>query len=228
MTFEQKWLEYDYNPFIIFNEKGKIISLNTEAQFLLGFTTAHELFELAQTHASISFGFKTTFLQLNYGRYTFFGLTVGYDNEEEIGLKLYQSPSYKLSAKKPEGELVNIYSIVDLCIASNSINATTRFEKEYDPTIPDVVIDSNNLIKLLNRIYLLYKTDNETIKTKIFYRVGEHIKFDEKKYSLFSIEITAKNLHEEKLAEIKLFAQEHGLFIDTTKSITINIPMITE
>ncbi len=227
MTFEQKWLEYDYNPFIVFNEKGKITSLNAEAQFLLGFTTAQELFELAQTHASVNFGFKTTFLQLNYGRYTFFGVTVGYDNEEEIGLKLYQAPSYKLTTKKPEGELVNIYSIVDLCIASNSINTNVVFKKEYDPTIPDVIIDSNNLIKLLNKIYLLCKVDNEIIRTKIFYRVGEHIKFDEKKYSLFSIQISTQNLHEEKLAEIKLFAQEHDLYIDTTKSITINIPMIT-
>ena len=227
MTFEQKWLEYDYNPFIVFNEKGKITSLNAEAQFLLGFTTAQELFELAQTHASVNFGFKTTFLQLNYGRYTFFGVTVGYDNEEEIGLKLYQAPSYKLSTKKPEGELVNIYSIVDLCIASNSINTNVKFQKEYDPTIPDVIIDSNNLIKLLNKIYLLCKIDNEIIRTKIFYRVGEHIKFDEKKYSLFSIQISTQNLHEEKLAEIKLFAQEHDLYIDTTKNITINIPMIT-
>jgi len=227
MTFEQKWLEYDYNPFIVFNDKGKITSLNAEAQFLLGFTTAHELFELAKTYASINFGFKTTFLQLNYGRYSFFGLTVGYDDEEEIGLKLYQTPSYKLNTKKPEGELVNIYTIVDLCIASNSINSNILFEKEYDPTIPDVIIDSNKLIKLLNKIYTSCRVKNKQIKTRIFYRVGEHIKFDDKKYSIFSIEISSQNMQKEKFAEIKLFAEEQGLYIDTTKSLTINIPMIT-
>jgi len=227
MTFEQKWLEYDYNPFIVFNEKGKITSLNTEAQFLLGFTTPHELFELAKTYASINFGFKTTFLQLNYGRYHFFGLTVGYDNEDEIGLKLYQSPSYKLNTIKPKGELVNIYTIVDLCIASNSINSNIRFEKEYDPTIPEVVIDSNNLIKLLNKIYTSCLVENEVIKTKIFYRVGEHIKFDNKKYSIFSIEIASQNMQKEHFTEIELFAEKQGLSIDITKSFTINIPMIT-
>ena len=227
MTFEQKWLEYDYNPFIVFNDKGKITSLNAEAQFLLGFTTAHELFELAKTYASINFGFKTTFLQLNYGRYSFFGLTVGYDNEEEIGVKLYQTPSYKLNSKKPEGELVNIYTIVDLCIASNSINSNILFEKEYDPTIPDVIIDSNKLIKLLNKIYTSCRVKNKQIKTRIFYRVGEHIKFDGKKYSIFSIEISSQNMQKEKFAEIKLFAEEQGLYIDTTKGFTINIPMIT-
>ena len=227
MTFEQKWLEYDYNPFIVFNDKGKITSLNTEAQFLLGFTTTHELFELAKTYASINFGFKTTFLQLNYGRYSFFGVTVGYDDEEEIGLKLYQAPSYKLDTKKPEGKLVNIYTIVDLCIASNSINSNILFKKEYDPTIPDVVIDSNKLIKLLNKIYTSCSGKNREIKTRIFYRVGEHIKFDGKKYSIFSIEISSQNMQKDKFAEIKLFAEEQGLYIDTTKGFTINIPMIT-
>jgi hypothetical protein len=228
MTFEQKWIEYDYNPFILFNEKGKILSLNAEAQFLLGFTTTQELFELAQTHASHNFGFKTTFLELHYGRYSFFGVTVGYDSEDAIGLKLYQIPSYKLNTKKPEGELVNVYSIVDLCIASNSINAKAAFTKEYDPTIPDVVLHSNNLIKLLNKIYALAKTEDEEIRTKIFYRIGEHIKFDDKKYSIFSIDIASKQLQKENLADIELFAQEHNLFIEINKSISINIPMITD
>ncbi|HFB53860.1 MAG TPA: hypothetical protein ENJ67_03930, partial [Sulfurimonas autotrophica] len=96
MTLEQQWLEYDYNPFILFNAQGKILSLNAEAQFLLGSANAHELFELAKTYASINFGFKTTFVELEYGRYKFFGLTVGYEDEEQIGIKLYQSPTYKL------------------------------------------------------------------------------------------------------------------------------------
>ncbi len=227
MTFEQKWIEYDYNPFILFNQAGKIISLNAEAQFLLGFTTASELFELAKTYASFNFGFKTTFLELHYGRYTFFGVTVGYENEEEIGLKLYQTPSYKLNTKKPEGELVNVYSIVDLCIASNSINANATFIKEYDPTIPDVVLNSNNLIKLLNKIYGLCKSKEQTIKTRIFYRVGEHIKFDDKKYSIFSVEISAEMFQKENFTDIEIFAQEHDLFLEIGKNISINIPMIS-
>ena len=64
MTFEQQWLEYDYNPFILFDANGKIISLNAEAQFLLGNASAQELFKLCTSYASVSFGFKTTFLEL--------------------------------------------------------------------------------------------------------------------------------------------------------------------
>ena len=35
-TFNEDWIENDYNPFILFNANGKIISLNSEAQYLLG------------------------------------------------------------------------------------------------------------------------------------------------------------------------------------------------
>ena len=193
MTFEQQWLEYDYNPFILFNSNGKINSLNSEAQFLLGSVEASELFELANSYASLNYGFKTTFLELVFGRYKFFGLTVGYENDEEMGLKLYQMPSFNVKKPKPSGELTNIYTLVDLCISSNSINSKINFTKDFDPTIPEIVINSNDFIKLLNKIYSCF-SDNEESKTKIYFRVGEHIKFEDKKYSLFSIEISAKNM----------------------------------
>jgi len=226
VTFEQQWLEYDYNPFILFSANGKIISVNAEAQFLLGSTTAKTLFELAQTYASISFGFKTTFIELEYGRYKFFGLTVGYEDEEQIGIKLYQAPSFKLSTKKPEGELTNIFTITDLCIATNSINSKTTYTKSYDPTIPEVVVNSNLLIKILNKMYSCVN-DNKTVNTKVFYRIGEHIKFEEKKYSIFSITISAEDIDEKKSRELKALAESSNYYVEISKALTINIPMIT-
>jgi len=227
MTFEQQWIEYDYNPFILFSASGKIISLNAEAQFLLGATTPAELFTLAQTYANISFGFKTSFIDLEYGRYKFFGVTVGYENEDEIGIKLYQMPSMKLNTKKPEGELTNIFTITDLCISTNSIASTIEYTKSYDPTIPDVVINSNLLIKVLNKIYHCFN-ENTAIDTKVFYRIGEHVKFEEKKYSIFSISISAQEMNKTKSTEVKTFAQNNGFYIDIeNQSITLNIPMIT-
>jgi len=227
MTLEQQWLEYDYNPFILFNAEGRIVSLNAEAQFLLGAANAHELFELAKTYASINFGFKTTFVELEYGRYKFFGLTVGYENEEEIGIKLYQAPTLKLNATKPNGELTNIFTIVDLCIATNSINSDTVFRKDYDPTIPDVIIDSNKLIKLLNKTYEYFK-DNEFVLTKVFFRIGEHIKFEDKKYSIFSISIQGENIDAAKKDELDMLAKSNNFYIDISdKKVTINLPMIT-
>ncbi len=227
MTLEQQWLEYDYNPFILFNANGKIVSLNSEAQFLLGATTAHEIFELAKTYASINFGFKTTFVELEYGRYKFFGVTIGYEDEEQIGIKLYQAPSYKLNAAKPDGKPTNIFTIIDLCIATNSINTDITFKKDFDPAIPDVIIDSNNLIKLLNKVYE-YFYDNEIILTKVFYRVGEHIKFEEKKYSIFSISVHAKEANEHMVNELEIIAKNSNFYIDISQEqVTINLPMIS-
>ena len=57
-----------------------------------------------------------------------------------------------------------------------------RYIKEFDPTIPEIIIDSNNFIKVLNKIYACF-IENEDIYTKIYYKVGEHVKFGDKKYS---------------------------------------------
>ena len=226
MTFEQQWLEYDYNPFVLFSSKGKVISLNSEAQFLLGAITTDELFNLATTYANLSFGFKTTFIELVFGRYNFFALTVGYENDDEIGIKLYQTPSFKLSKPKLVGELINIYTLVDLCISTNSINSKIEFIKDFDPTIPEIIIDSNNFIKTLNYIYDCF-IENKKIRTKIFYRVGEHIKFEDKKYSIFSIEVNADNIDKEKTNKLEVFTANRSFYVDIKKNITINIPMIT-
>lgn len=225
MTFEQQWIEYDYNPFVLFSSSGKILSLNSEAQFLLGSITTEELFSLATTYASISFGFRTTFLELDFGRYKFFAITVGYENDEAIGIKLYQSPSFKLNKPKPVGDVTNIYALVDLCILTYSINSKIIFEKDFDPTIPEIIIDSNNFIKILNKVYSCYEK-NEKILTKIFYRVGEHIKFEDKKYSIFSVEVNAQNIDEERVNELKVLAANANFYIDIKKKIIINIPMI--
>lgn len=227
MTFEQQWLEYDYNPFIVFSSAGKVISLNSEAQFLLGAVTPSELFELAMSYANVTFGFKTTFLDLEFGRYKFFGLTVGYEDENEIGIKLYQAPTFKMNKPKPEGQLTNIYTLIDLCISTNSISSGIVYEKDFDPTIPDIIINANNFIKLLNKTYLCFN-DNTTILTKVFYRIGEHIKFEKKKYSLFSVEISADNFNETKLQELKVLAEQSHFYININTKITINIPMITD
>lgn len=226
MTFEQKWIEYDYNPFILFSSEGKILSLNSEAQFLLGSASSSELYELATTYANITFGFKTTFIELEFGRYKFFALSVGYENEDEIGIKFYQTPSFKLNKSKPSGQLTNIYTLVDLCISTNSISSKTLFSKEFDPTIPEIIIDANSFIKLLNKIYSCFD-ENKQINTKIFYRIGEHIKFEEKKYSIFSIEISADNLNKKRANELEIQASNTSFYIDISKKITLNIPMIT-
>lgn len=228
MTFEQQWIEYDYNPFVLFSSTGKIISLNNEAQYLLGSVDKNTLFEIATAHASTSFGFKTTFLELEFGRYRLFGITVGYENESEIGIRFYQQPTLKFSAPKPTGELINVYTLIDLCVSTSSIGSNITYLKDLDPTIPEIRLHPDNFIKLLNKIYQGYK-ESENITTKLFYRVGEHIKFEEKKYSLFTIEIVGEEFCKKFVSEIELLAKENNLYsLFKESSVSINIPMITD
>jgi nitrogen-specific signal transduction histidine kinase len=228
MTFDQQWIEFDFNPFILFNASGKIVSLNTEAQYLLGAVEASAVYKIATTYASSSFGFKTTFLELEFGRFKFFGITVGYEDEEHIGIRLYQLPSFQFTKQKPEGQLVNVYTLIDLCISSNSIGAQTRFLKELDPTIPEIRLQTELFIKLLNKIYVAM-AGNEKITTRLFFRVGEHIKFEGEKYSLFSIEIISDTVARRYLPDISHLAEENNLFVDVKdQRITINVPMIVK
>ncbi|KFN40751.1 MAG: hypothetical protein JU82_01155 [Sulfuricurvum sp. MLSB] len=228
MTFDQQWIEFDFNPFILFNASGKIVSLNTEAQYLLGAVEASAVYKIATTYASSSFGFKTTFLELEFGRFKFFGITVGYEDEEHIGIRLYQLPSFQFTKQKPEGQLVNVYTLIDLCISSNSIGTQTRFLKELDPTIPEIRLQTELFIKLLNKIYVAM-TGNEKITTRLFFRVGEHIKFEGEKYSLFSIEIISDTVIRRYLPDISHLAEENNLFVDVKdQRITINVPMIVK
>jgi hypothetical protein len=228
MTFDQQWIEYDFNPFILFNSGGKIVSLNTEAQYLLGAIEASAIYKIATTYANSSFGFKTTFLELEFGRFKFFGITVGYEDEEKIGIRLYQLPSFQFTAQKPNGQLVNVYTLIDLCISSNSIGSSTKYPKELDPTIPEIRLHTEIFIKLLNKIYMSMN-GNEKILTRLFFRVGEHIKFEGEKYSLFSIEISADTITRKYLPEITHLAEENNLFVDQKENkITINVPMIVK
>ena len=229
MTFEQQWIEYDFNPFILFDSSGKIVSLNAEAQFLLGSSNTATIFEIATLHASQNFGFKTTFMDLEFGRYKFFGITVGYENEDQLGIRLYQVPSYHFSKPKIDsGEIVNVYTLIDLCISTNSISSKATFLKDLDPSIPDVRLNTNLFVKLLNRIYSVC-LDSDEITTKLFFRVGEHIKFDNKKYSLFTIMISSSNIDLSKSSSIDQLAEQNSVSVDIKDNyVSVNIPLITD
>ncbi|MBE0495031.1 MAG: hypothetical protein IBX45_01340 [Campylobacterales bacterium] len=186
MQFLEKWIEHDYNPFIIFDASGKVKSLNQEAQYLLGEVSTKEIFDIAGAYAAITYGFKTTILDLEFGSYRFYGITVGYESEEEIGVKLYKYATQKFSTIQEYGEPVNLYTLLDLCISATSTGQNTQFKKEFDPTFPDLRLQIDGFTKLLNKTYASFKHASK-ITTKLSLKTGEHIRFKEKKYPIFTI-----------------------------------------
>ena len=206
MSFLEQWVEHDYNPFIVFDSNGKVTSLNQEAQYLLGEVTPKEIFDIAGAYANITYGFKTTILDLEFGAYKFYAITVGYQDEHQIGIKLYKYATQKFTTIEEYGEPVNIYALLDLCISASSTFGSAVFRKEFDPTFPDLRLKIDGFTKLLNKTYQSYKMSSK-ITTKLALKTGEYIRFNQKKYPIFVITIEAEERDKTHESEIETIAQ---------------------
>lgn len=226
MTLEQEWIENDLNPFILFDSKGKVKSLNTEAQFLLGHINASRLFELATTYASPSFGFKTSMVDFDFDHFHFYALTVGYLDEESIGIRLYTKPKQIPGNLSIEGEKVNIYTLIDLCIASKSISSTRAFTKQFDPSIPELHINTELFIQALNKLFDLTVGK---VFVSVNVKVGEAMRIAEKKYPLLDVLVNADAFEENEFHMIEEICANEMLMFNSSGSIcSISLPMVVK
>lgn len=191
MSFYENWVELDLNPILSFSAQGKILFSNQEAQFLLNRIHQKEIYDLALRYAPASYGFETTYLDLSIKNYTFYAITVGYENEDEIYIKLYKSTMVKKQKKlsSKNASLTNIFTLVDLCISTKKTKNDLKYIKNYDPSIPEFKLVASEFLKLLNSIYDSIENAS-MVTTSVKLKIGEYIKIDEKKYSLISVEIT--------------------------------------
>ena len=225
MSFFEEWVELDLNPILSFSSSSKILYSNLEAQFLLNRIKPKERFDLALTYAPKTFGAQTSYIDLTIKNYTFYAITVMYENEDEIHMKLYKSAMVKKESKLNIKNIntTNIFTLVDLAISTSKIKNDINFTKNYDPSIPEFKLDAGSFIKTLNQIFEVFK-NKDSVSCSILLKIGEYIKIDNKKYSLISVEISAN----EKSDFSSLNIKETSSFIltsDETK-ITIDLPLI--
>jgi len=225
MNFFEDWVELDLNPVITFSSTSKILYTNSEAQFLLNRIKQKELYDIALQYAPKSFGAQTSYIDLTMQNYTFYAVTVKYDNEDEIHMKLYKSAMVKkestLNIKNINS--TNIFTLVDLAISTNKIKTNTIYSKNYDPSIPEFKLDASLFIKTLNQIFDAF--DGSTnIECSILLKIGEYIRIDGKKYSLIAVDITSNKEAIKELLQYK----EDSSFILTCKEnkVSIDLPLI--
>jgi len=226
MNFFEDWVELDLNPIISFSSTSKILYTNCEAQFLLNRIKPKELYNIALRYAPKSFGAETSYIDLTIQNYTFYAITVTYENEDEIHIKLYKSAMVKKESKLNIKNInsTNIFTLVDLAISTNKIKTDTLYTKNYDPSIPEFKLDASLFIKTLNQIFEAFSGSTD-IYCSILLKIGEYIKIEGKKYSLIAVEITSNKKARKELLQYK----EDCSFILTCEEnkVIIDLPLIT-
>ncbi len=218
--FLEEWIENDINPFIIFDKVGKVVHLNREAQYLLADVSPKEIFSLCQTYANYTYGFRTTDLDLKYGHMKFYAITIGYLDDDLIGIKLYNAPSKKINILSQKAETANIYLLLDLCINASLTNSKAKIQNEWDPTFPELKLCIKDFTTVLNNIYKLY-FESSTILTRLFLQTGEYIKYEGNKFPIFIIEIQGDKFQEEGIYEIERKSEDMNLTVFHSKNKTI-------
>ncbi len=227
----KNWLEYDYNPFFVFGSSGEVVYLNRSAELLSGYEPVKTFSDLALSYASIDFGYKTTFMPLSFGKFSFFAITVGYEDESHIGIKLYQSPAGKepSTAKLKSYENTNVYVLIDINIAlAKSRLSQTEFKNEFDPSIPEFRLSQNDFSKVLRRAYDTFGADNSTLTTVLKLKTGEFLYVQGERYPLIEVVISGQNRDSSDDAAIESLSG--GINIGThfeAASLSLEVPMVT-
>jgi hypothetical protein len=228
MVDYDSWLEYDLNPFLLFDKNGKVISLNQEANYLLNKIDAKKIFNLALSYAPSSYGFETTFITLDLGRFNFFAITIGYQDENRIGIKLYKEVDAKKEIKHSFGELTNFYTVIDLSLSATFLGKDIKVIKEFDPTIPQLRININDFVKLFSKILESYQCE-DSIRVLFRLKTGEYIKLNNIKYQVVELKVIGTNRDNSYDKNISFLASDLGVypFIKDTE-VSIELPLIKD
>lgn len=224
----KEWIEHDYNPYILYTKEGAVSYLNHSAEVLLSYVDKRTFFDLAISYAPVSFGYKTSFVSLDFSKFNFFALTVGYESEEFIGIKLYQNPGEKSDKKENLNyELSNIYLLVELNITTTKTRCKAQFISEFDPTLPEFRLSQNRFSTLLRKVYEAFEHSNK-ITTSLKLKTGEYINIDSKKHQLIELSIKGDSLELDSMSSINSIASD--IYVSAEKRgnncIKIDIPMI--
>lgn len=226
MALFEKWVDVDLNPVITFTSAGRISYSNSEAQFLLSRISQKELFDLTVQYASQTYGINTTYIDLQLKNYVFYAITVMYENEDEIHMKLYKSATVKKDKKLTTSNTntTNIFTLVDLAISTNKTKSSVNYIKNYDPSIPEFRLNASAFIKVLNQVFESFDSSS-TLYCSILLKIGEYIRIEGKKYPLISVEISADERYE--FSELKSKEFELFIVICENNKVTIDLPLIS-
>lgn len=226
--FCEELIEHDLNPFMMFNSAGKLDYYNKEAEFLLSYVSSREIYDLAISNAPLSFGFKRSFVSLHYERNIFYAILVGYLDEDKLGIKLYKevSDSAKLDINEKKTQ-INLFTILNLSRNSTLSQSNVTITELYDPSIPDIKLNVEKFLNLLNHAFRCYHEAKE-LSLKVFLKIGETMLLEGKKYPICSIKFQSFDTKTKDSSLLFIRAKEAGVSLFVKDDfIMIEFPLIT-
>ena len=224
----QSFVEWDNSPFILFSNQGKILYLNNSAELLFGAVSNKELYDLALAYASAGFGYKTTSISLTYDTFMFHAITVGYEDEEQISLRLYHTPHVQPTRKMQTDRLIStdINVLLEANIALFKTKNSNPLTLLADQDLPMFKMDQNNFSKLLRKVLDSFRS-SDSIDISLKLLIGQHVIINEKKEALVGLLIRANGRYVDMDEEIQTLAANSQIkSILKEHSITLEIPLI--
>ncbi len=222
------FLENDSNPFILFTNQGKIKYLNTSAELLMGSCQPKDIFKIALTHAPKTFGSQKTALNLSFNSFEFYGINVLYDDEEYIGIHLYNKPLAKID----DNSLLEGYTLTDINVLLQAnielfnINYKGEIKLLTDYDIPQFQIHQNNFSLLLRNVFTQFE-ESTKLEILIKIKLGERVVVKNERYSIIIIQLKSNRRKESIDREIELLAHKNHINIHFKKQeIILEIPAI--
>jgi hypothetical protein len=224
--FYEKLLEYDLNPYFIFNSNGRITKFNKEAEFLLNYVGAKELFQLAVDNASQDFGFSQKYIPLKFNKHEYYAILVGYTSDEEIALRLYKAVSNQSNTIiNDKLKLVNIFSLIELSKNTTLLSSHLKINEIYDISLPEMKININEFLLCLNDCFKYFSNDKE-ITLKVRMKIGEYEIINNTKYKIISLEFSTNHTIEcNRILEEKATKANANIFINQNK-LKLELPII--
>lgn len=222
------FIENDSNPFILFSNSGKIKYLNNSAELLMGACQPKELFEIALAYAPKSFGYHKTVIELSFGSFEFYGINILYENEEVLGMHLYNKPMAKID----DTSLLNGYTLtnINVLLQANIELFNIKYKGDIklltDYEIPQMQIHQNNFSLLLRNLFSQFE-NIEKLEITLKIKLGERIVVKERRYSIIVLQLKSNNRNNEQDKELELLALQNHINIHFKKNdALLEIPAI--
>jgi len=223
----------DLNPFLLFDSDGKLVDYNTSAEFLLNDITIDELYSLALTYASKSYGINNQYIELKYSSDSYYAVSVGYIDDINIALRLFKIIEHnqikdlqenKSIYQTEDFEDVNLFSLIDISKSSTLLQSDIKTVEDYDISIPEIKLKINSFILLLNSCFSHFK-DHKLLIIIIRIKLGEYQMIDNKRHSIISCELQShQDIDTISTVEQKAIDANVNLF-STQKSLILEFPM---